>query len=169
MKLFAGSHGTANSAGEYKIWIDAVCINQNDELERASQVRKMRQIYSSAWAVIAWLGESDAGGWIPKAFAFSNMLASLQDDNQDLRTLCNPDSGILTDAGFLAMHEMTRHPYWMRLWIIQEVVMGASYTVLRCGDHHLSWDTFAGPPRYYITATTGASRTICFTERTAAE
>ncbi|CAH0045067.1 unnamed protein product [Clonostachys solani] len=127
--------------GEYKIWIDAVCINQEDEQERAVQVRKMRRIYSSAWKVISWLGENDAGGWMPKAFAFSNMLASLQDDSQDLRMLCNPKSGILTDAGFHAMHEMTRHLYWHRLWIIQEVVMGASYTVLRCGDHHLDWDT----------------------------
>ncbi|CAI6094545.1 unnamed protein product [Clonostachys chloroleuca] len=127
--------------GEYKIWIDAVCINQEDEQERAVQVRKMRQIYSSAWKVISWLGENDAGGWISKAFAFSNMLASLQDDSQDLRMLCNLNSGILTDAGFHAMHEMTRHLYWHRLWIIQEVVMGASYTVLRCGDHHLDWDT----------------------------
>ncbi|KAI1323739.1 HET-domain-containing protein [Xylariaceae sp. FL0255] len=124
----------AEFRGEYKIWIDALCINQAD-------VRKMRQIYSSAWTVIAWLGESDAERWIPKAFVFSTMLASLEDEDKDLRMLCDRNSGIFTDAGFVAVHNMMCHPYWSRLWIIQEVVMGASCTVLRCGDHHLSWDT----------------------------
>jgi hypothetical protein len=30
---------------DYRLWIDAVCINQNDEAERAVQVQKMRDIY----------------------------------------------------------------------------------------------------------------------------
>lgn len=40
-----------------RIWVDAVCINQDDRQERSIQVRNMKQIYSKAERVIAWLGE----------------------------------------------------------------------------------------------------------------
>lgn len=41
------------------LWIDAICINQEDIAERALQVRHMRQIYQNAARVLVWLGESD--------------------------------------------------------------------------------------------------------------
>lgn len=42
-----------------RIWIDALCINQLDDLEKSLQVRKMDQIYRRATQVFIWLGESD--------------------------------------------------------------------------------------------------------------
>jgi hypothetical protein len=38
------------------LWIDAVCINQNDLVERASQVSMMAEIYTRCTQAIAWLG-----------------------------------------------------------------------------------------------------------------
>jgi len=38
------------------IWIDAVCINQHDNVERFHQVQMMRDIYASARRVSIWLG-----------------------------------------------------------------------------------------------------------------
>ncbi|KAK3678817.1 hypothetical protein LTR78_001270 [Recurvomyces mirabilis] len=38
------------------LWIDAVCINQQDIEERNSQVALMAAIYKSSWRVIVWLG-----------------------------------------------------------------------------------------------------------------
>ncbi|KAM0435864.1 hypothetical protein ACHAPT_002755 [Fusarium lateritium] len=43
------------------IWIDAVCINQDDLEERAQQVTLMSSIYSLASAVHIWLGENNLG------------------------------------------------------------------------------------------------------------
>jgi len=40
------------------IWADALCINQNDPDERSSQVALMRDIYSQAATVCAWLGSA---------------------------------------------------------------------------------------------------------------
>jgi hypothetical protein len=37
------------------IFIDALCINQEDVQERGQQVKLMRQIYRDAEEVIAWL------------------------------------------------------------------------------------------------------------------
>jgi len=38
------------------IWVDALCINQKDTLERNSQVAMMRDIYQSCSVDLAWLG-----------------------------------------------------------------------------------------------------------------
>lgn len=38
------------------LWIDAICINQNDIPERNEQVPRMREVYSQAQSVIVWLG-----------------------------------------------------------------------------------------------------------------
>jgi hypothetical protein len=44
---------------ERVMWIDAVCINQQDTTERSDQVRIMAVIYSRASRVVVWLGESE--------------------------------------------------------------------------------------------------------------
>ncbi|KAF2124687.1 heterokaryon incompatibility, partial [Dothidotthia symphoricarpi CBS 119687] len=38
------------------LFVDAICINQADMHERASQVRQMREIYENAELVVGWLG-----------------------------------------------------------------------------------------------------------------
>lgn len=42
------------------LWIDQLCINQNDTLERNHQVRLMANIYRSCVLAISWLGLSSA-------------------------------------------------------------------------------------------------------------
>lgn len=39
------------------MWIDAICIDQNNNEERKQQVQLMARIYSTAHRVIVWLGE----------------------------------------------------------------------------------------------------------------
>jgi hypothetical protein len=39
------------------LWIDAICINQNDDREKTHQVQQMGRIYKEAEKVIIWLGE----------------------------------------------------------------------------------------------------------------
>jgi hypothetical protein len=39
------------------IWIDAICINQDDNLERSAQVQIMGSIYQTAKRLRIWLGE----------------------------------------------------------------------------------------------------------------
>jgi len=41
----------------HHMWIDAMCINQSDLAEKASQVNLMGDIYRDAEFVIAWLGQ----------------------------------------------------------------------------------------------------------------
>jgi hypothetical protein len=41
------------------VWVDALCINQRDQVEVQQQVQKMTLIYSRAESVFAWLGPED--------------------------------------------------------------------------------------------------------------
>ncbi|KAF8856327.1 HET-domain-containing protein, partial [Acephala macrosclerotiorum] len=38
------------------LWIDTLCINQEDEKEKNHQIRQMGRIFERAGVVVAWLG-----------------------------------------------------------------------------------------------------------------
>lgn len=44
-------------------WIDQLCINQKDNVEKAQQVSSMAEIYENACKIIAWLGEEDVSAF----------------------------------------------------------------------------------------------------------
>ncbi|KAF4563714.1 hypothetical protein EYR36_002955 [Pleurotus pulmonarius] len=48
--------GSADDAEYLSLWIDQICINQNDTNDKSVQVPLMKQIYASATQTIAWLG-----------------------------------------------------------------------------------------------------------------
>ena len=70
------------------LWIDQICINQDDTEERSSQVQFMREIYSCATSVFAWLGNDkpDNDGLLrmvsrmADVITFSNMMLIAQMD-----------------------------------------------------------------------------------------
>ncbi|KAH8591877.1 heterokaryon incompatibility, partial [Bisporella sp. PMI_857] len=39
------------------LWVDAICINQDDTAEKENQISMMFQIYQSATQVVVYLGE----------------------------------------------------------------------------------------------------------------
>ncbi|KAI1299445.1 HET-domain-containing protein [Xylaria venustula] len=43
----------------FLLWVDYICINQRDEVEKAWQVGMMRDIYARADRVLAWMGPGD--------------------------------------------------------------------------------------------------------------
>ncbi|KAL8829021.1 MAG: hypothetical protein Q9170_006349 [Blastenia crenularia] len=47
------------SRADIFLWVDAVCINQEDFTERNAQVNAMSDIYGNSSEVIVWLGEED--------------------------------------------------------------------------------------------------------------
>jgi hypothetical protein len=38
------------------IWIDTICINQSDMVEKSSAVSHMKETYGNAQVVVCWLG-----------------------------------------------------------------------------------------------------------------
>jgi hypothetical protein len=53
-------------------WVDAVCIDQENEVEKAGQIPLMRQIYANALSVAVWLGVGN-----PAVHAFMNQFDHL--------------------------------------------------------------------------------------------
>ena len=41
------------------LWIDQICIDQNDFAERSNQLRLMKTIFKNASCIVVWLGKSD--------------------------------------------------------------------------------------------------------------
>jgi hypothetical protein len=73
------------ASGYEKVWIDALCINQEDDAERREQVLKMNRIYKRAREVVVWLGpEKENSG---RAMAF---IRSHEDSNFEEELVCNP-------------------------------------------------------------------------------
>jgi hypothetical protein len=56
--LFSALHALSPHGTYRIIWIDAMCINQNDPTERDHQVAFMMSIYTRANRVIVWLGSA---------------------------------------------------------------------------------------------------------------
>ena len=54
--LYVALANLRNLDSQRVLWVDAICINQDDTAERNHQVQMMRRIYSAAVRVIAWLG-----------------------------------------------------------------------------------------------------------------
>ena len=59
------------------VWIDALCINQSDTIERLQQVSIMAQIYSSCEEVIMWLGLEIEEDTNPRAQELAKTLITL--------------------------------------------------------------------------------------------
>jgi hypothetical protein len=63
-------------------WIDYLCINQADLVERAEQVRLMQQVYDRAHEVIVWLGDQSSDS--DRAFNFIKLHDKIiQEANSD--------------------------------------------------------------------------------------
>jgi hypothetical protein len=60
--LFEGLRRLRLRKGTRRLWVDAVCINQRDILERSAQVLRMAEIYARASEVPVWLGEIGKDG-----------------------------------------------------------------------------------------------------------
>jgi hypothetical protein len=45
-----------NRDGPRKLWVDAICINQEDIPERSQQVGNMTEIYARARNAVVWIG-----------------------------------------------------------------------------------------------------------------
>lgn len=90
------------------LWIDAICINQSDPVERAAQVTIMDKVYGHASHLLIWLGDHI----MPFRFLFER---DLRDSDQATRDKPFGDVGMY-DA------EFKDAPWFTRRWVIQEAM-----------------------------------------------
>lgn len=121
------------------LWVDAICINQSDDVEKSIQVRSMSNIYESALAVIIWLGEARATTALAINFLKEHITLNftrVSHHNDLATTRFNPEYAVAWDA---VGQDLLKRPWWMRMWVVQEVAL-ARRTVIFCGPYDLPWD-----------------------------
>jgi hypothetical protein len=118
------------------LWVDAICINQNDIRERSEQVSIMGKIYQLANEVVVWLGSEKENSKIAIDFITSHVAIQGKSLLSDLSV--NHDHAI----PFRAILDLTKRGYWQRAWIIQEVFQARKITI-HCGFDTLAWPHLA--------------------------
>lgn len=99
------------------LWIDSICIHQNNVFERASQVASMSTIFRNADCVIAWLGRGDAN----IARAFEAIDSGFVSDSQNMSVAVAVHIfGNVTFDECNALFALCGHDFWTRLWIKRE-------------------------------------------------
>lgn len=114
-------------------FIDALCINQQDEIEQANEATLLSDVYRNAQQVVAWLGAQSS---IPQEVL--HILQSVCTDEEKLLTFIQHD-----DAGgqlsWFLLQQFTDQEYWTRLWNVQEVLL-ARDLVLRVNTFRVRAD-----------------------------
>lgn len=100
------------------LWVDAMCINQDDTEEKKHQVQMMSQIYRMAARVVVWLGPADKT---------SNMLLDCVENKQ---TITAGDVEIL----FKAVSLFSTRPWFSRVWVVQEFCLAQTEAYIFCGQ-----------------------------------
>jgi len=148
--LMGGVHDGWRPAG--RIWIDALCINQDDLAERSAQVAIMQDIYSRAQMVVVWLGKEDR--YTTPALRAIQHLAQIPDSQYPrLRSQMHAQSlGQMLgqpDVPDEALVAFFTRSWFKRVWIVQEAVL-APQIVVFCGKHHLPWDALVRCSKFII-------------------
>ena len=138
---------------ERVLWIDAICVDQQNLWERSQQVERMKDVFSLAERVIVWLG--------PETNDSNLALSALQALSLEIRydwiretmeprpgrnpkyadptiALSYDDTGRTIASIFSLLHQ----PWFERLWIWQEICLAKSSSLIQCGQVVLPWIDF---------------------------
>ena len=120
------------------LWVDAICINQQDIVERSQQVSLMRDIYEGAGHVIVWLGKDNGNA----KMAFEK----IQDDVTITDEVWKPGMFVVLrrnnqQEGEAALDNLLKRGWFQRIWVIQELVCAGKATIM-CGDQSMEWESF---------------------------
>ncbi|KAN0119323.1 HET domain containing protein [Hyaloscypha variabilis] len=119
----------------FHIWADAICINQADDHEKAHQIVRMRDIYSSAYRVCAWLGENTKEEEV-NIRRLEGMTQSLELDESVWRSYFHDLFGrsrVELECCADGLVKLIARSWFSRVWVIQEVALAAQNPVLLAG------------------------------------
>jgi len=124
----------------YPLWIDAVCIDQNNLQEKSQQVAMMKDVYSKAVSVLIWLG--------PAQRSTADSIASIEKIHEQclgatgglehLNTHLYGSDGSpgfkysnapLPDCDWPALQAFYSAQWFGRLWVIQEIGLAKDSTI----------------------------------------
>jgi hypothetical protein len=142
---------SSDPANEVALWVDAICINQQDKVEKTAQVSRMHEIYSAASNVCIWLGvgeiDPETGTIDPdeteETFDFIRQMLSLRRLDQLVQSEDHIDL-------WLAFVRLMRNRWFSRRWVVQELALAKEATV-HCGEEVIQWRDFADAVALFVT------------------
>ncbi|EEU46690.1 uncharacterized protein NECHADRAFT_77319 [Fusarium vanettenii 77-13-4] len=129
------------------LWVDALCINQDNDIEKSHQVKLMSKIYSRTRRAILWLGDFSYGpiakvNQIPRKTATATFaLIKAMAANNHYSSGHEGGNRELADQGIAGLSCLFQLPWWNRAWTLQEAVLPSNATVV-CGTVQLPLSSF---------------------------
>ncbi|KAF2181282.1 hypothetical protein K469DRAFT_752834 [Zopfia rhizophila CBS 207.26] len=111
-------------------WIDAVCINQENDVEKSHQLAKMLDIYYDG---------HHAMDFIPSIVNLKLLDRMVAGEGPDKKTAIS----------WVAFANLLRRPWFRRRWVIQEVASSRRASV-QCGKKSINWIDFADAVQLFI-------------------
>ncbi|PON20336.1 hypothetical protein TGAM01_v210778 [Trichoderma gamsii] len=138
------------------LWIDAVCIDQSNTKERSHQVAQMSDIYKQADSVVFFLGPAtystdafmDYMGHVQQVRSKYAYRSWARDDQRwkIIQEAVQEEMGKLDiDLLSLGLKGLLNRPWFLRVWILQEVV-NAKNAIVCCGRKEIAASVFSISP-----------------------
>lgn len=126
------------------IWVDAICINQDDDDEKTAQVRMMGEIFGQAQTVVVWLGRKMLATDVALSLLRPTLLAAPAEALPKMLALADRaySQGWSVNRMKAIIHAFVLWPslsyllgrgFFERVWTLQEVIL-ARNVVYYIGD-----------------------------------
>lgn len=128
-----------NATCGFPLWVDAICIDQEDVEEQNAQVEMMGDIFRRAYRVLPWLGEGDIDtDWLIPLIKDVGFRKEVE--QADLVVNFAPGR-VLVRAVAVAMEDLCSRSWWSRLWVVQEIMLGKRDPILVIGRESVAWSS----------------------------
>lgn len=138
MNLLAALRNARQTDQVAIMWVDAICIDQENIEERNQQVLVMWEIYIRASQTIIYLGESSE--FSDDGFSLIEDLYSARQPN-GTQVIFKDLSEAMTRHHWQGLYDILLRPWFKRIWVRQELAMSRN-PVIVCGTRGVSWEKF---------------------------
>lgn len=115
-----------------RVWVDSLCINQTDIAERNREVLRMGEIYGKAERVVSYIGEEqDNSG---DTLEIMSIIGEALLTDEEMPTVRQWFFSNLESELPFRIAQLLSRPYWTRIWITQEVILGNDNAITICGS-----------------------------------
>lgn len=137
------------NAKELVLWVDAICINQEDEDEKAKQIMLLPQIFQRATCTLAVIAADNKSEQTVETLLQIAAVQAYGPDitkwPQEVGFLRTRDRWIVKgvpayDSDFWqSVEDFFRRPWFRRAWIVQEAIAARTVTLI-CGKWMFDWN-----------------------------